>query len=421
LLVVLPDDRDREPEPPFLDVLLFRDAGGEDVRVAMIRNVRDFPTRPTRHTPGAPRGRHNRRVSRNLVICLDGTSNEPETGMTNVARMYDVAEISEAQLVYYDPGVGTMGARGAVTPWGRRLTRLVGLVSGFGIKDDLEEAYGWLMEHYRRDDRIYVFGFSRGAYTARALTGMLRTVGLLRPGAGNLVPYAVKLYAQSGKDAPTREDERVFWRKRDQFVAQFGNPDFPNPFDPRRKQVHFLGVWDTVKSVGWLNWKARIEQARWPFTNRVTNVLTARHAMAIDEHRRPFPITRFDPRAVADSEGRYRETWFAGVHSDVGGQYPDDHDLSDLAFGWMVDEAADAGLRIDPKAHKRLLGVRPGEPLPADRALGAIHANPGLWRLLGGWRPRRIRPGDEVHPSVLHRIEATAGTDAAYRPTLPAP
>ena len=122
-------------------------------------------------------------VARNLVVCLDGTSNEPESGTTNVARTYAVAVKSESQLVYYDPGVGTMGARGAVTSTGKKATRVAGLVVGFGVKDNIEEAYTWLSANYQRGDRIFVFGFSRGAYTARALTGMLRTVGLLRPGA----------------------------------------------------------------------------------------------------------------------------------------------------------------------------------------------------------------------------------------------
>ena len=148
-------------------------------------------------------------MARNLVVCLDGTSNEPESGTTNVARTYAVAAKSESQLVYYDPGVGTMGARGAVTRH-RARTRpgSPAWCVGFGVKDNIEEAYTWLSTHYQRGDRIFVFGFSRGAYTARALTGMLRTVGLLRPGADNLTPYALKLYAQHGPDERRRRSRR---------------------------------------------------------------------------------------------------------------------------------------------------------------------------------------------------------------------
>jgi uncharacterized protein (DUF2235 family) len=173
--------------------------------------------------------------------------------------LFDVAAKHDGQLVYYDPGVGTMGSRAAVTQLGRAATRAGGMIAGYGIKDNIEEAYTWLAQHYRRGDRIFVFGFSRGAYTARALTGMLRTVGLLHADADNLVPYALKLYVKSGPandpsttpGAQAKKAEREFWRLREDFRKTFGNPDFPNPFQ-HTKQIRFLGVWDTVKSVGWL-------------------------------------------------------------------------------------------------------------------------------------------------------------------------
>ena len=351
---------------------------------------------------------------RNLVVCLDGTSNEPESGTTNVARTFQVALKDEGQLAYYDPGVGTMGSRGAVTSVGLKLSRAAGLVGGFGIKDNIEEAYTWLAQRYRAGDRLFIFGFSRGAYTARALTGMLRTVGLLRAGADNLAPYAVKLYAQGGKKDPREAEEKAYWKVRRDFNDQFGNPDFPNPFDRSTSQVKFLGVWDTVKTVGWLNWKAQFEQARWPFTRQLSNVAIARHALAIDERRRPYQEYRFAPDSPAVAQGRHREMWFAGVHSDVGGQFPDDHRLSDIAFAWMVGEAAEAGLRVDPKAYRRLLTVDLDEPLPEDHALGALHPAGAMWRLVGS-RQRPIQPGDEVHPSVRVRM----ARDTSYRPSLP--
>jgi uncharacterized protein (DUF2235 family) len=364
-------------------------------------------------------------MRRNLVVCLDGTSNEPEHGATNVARIYDLAEKSDAQLVYYDPGVGTMGARGAVTQLGQALTRIAGLVAGLGIKDNIEEAYTWLSRNYQPGDQIYVFGFSRGAYTARALTGMLRTVGLLRPGTENLVPYAVKLYAQSGKsparpgvepDAKTKAAEDEFWRVRREFRKKFGNPEFPDPFDTGLHQVRFLGVWDTVKSVGWLNLKARIEMARWPFTRKITNVQTARHAMAIDERRRPYEEYRFDESPVTAADGRYQEMWFAGVHSDVGGQFPDDHGLSDIALSWMAKEADANGFLVDKQRYKNLLKSAFEDELTDDRALGRIHDSGKAWWLAGGWRKRPVLPDDALHPSVQHRIEQTG-----YRPDLKRP
>jgi uncharacterized protein (DUF2235 family) len=362
--------------------------------------------------------------ARNLVVCLDGTTNEPETGFTNVARMFDVAEKSARQLTYYDPGVGTIGAQAAITPWGKALTRAAGMVAGYGIRDNIEEAYTWLAHQYRVGDRIFVFGFSRGAYTARALTGMLRTVGLLHPDADNMVPYAVKLYAKSGKmpdpgkkpDAKAKQAEKAFWKLRRDFRERFGNSDFPNAFDTQHKQVQFLGVWDTVKFVGWLNLKARIEVARWPFTANLDNVATARHALAIDERRRPFAEYRFRADAVKKSAGRFQELWFAGVHGDVGGQNRDDDKLPDIAFSWMVKQAVAEGFAVDAKRYRRLVGVDICEELPAERALGLIRPNSRWWLLAGGRPRRRIRPHDVLHPSVLYRVGATNEADKPYRP-----
>ena len=351
------------------------------------------------------------------MICLDGTSNEPESGTTNVARTYAIAAKHAGQLVYYDPGVGTMGARGAVTRIGQTSTRVAGLVVGFGVKDNIQEAYDWLSAHYQRDDRIFVFGFSRGAYTARALTGMLRTVGLLRPGADNLTPYAIKLYTKRGPDDATPEQRTAYFRPRGLFNDRFGNPDFPNPFNPHVHQVKFLGVWDTVKTIGALNLKARFEQAQWPSTRKILNVEVARHAMALDEKRRPYPVYRFDEEAVGGSEGRYVEQWFAGVHSDVGGQY-DDHRLSDIA--WSVDDRRGGGggpgdRRQGPQAPRRVPGGRAGARGPRCSATCTPTAARGASS--GGWKPRSVRAGDLVHPSVRAKIAATEGTAHPYRPT----
>ena len=113
--------------------------------------------------------------------------------------------------------------------------------------------------------------------------------------------------------------------------------------------------------------------------------------------------------------------WFAGVHSDVGGQF-DEHKLSDIALKWIVDEAAAAGLLIDANRYARQIGVNVGRPLPGDNALGQIHKNGLGWAVAGaGWHRRQIVPGDEIHPSVRDRIDATAGARKPYRPRLPRP
>jgi uncharacterized protein (DUF2235 family) len=354
-------------------------------------------------------------MSRNLVVCLDGTSNEPEVDVTNVARLFDMAVKDDDQLVYYDPGVGTMGARSATTPVGRSLTRVAGLVVGFGVRDNIAEAYSWLMANYRAGDRIYLFGFSRGAYTALALAGMLRTVGLLSPGAENLVPYALKLYARNTSRSASEAEDEKYWETRGEFGRKFGNPDFVR----FARNITFLGLWDTVKSVGWLNARARFEQAHWPFTRNVKNVAAGRLAISIDENRRPFASYRFDPRQVAERPDDLKEVWFAGVHTDVGGQYPD-HRLSDIALGWIADEAMAAGLRVDAKRYAELVGVPPGQTLPASCAVeGTIHRHRWFWFVAGmGWKPRTLTSADVLHPSVRQRIDATAGSSKPYRPRI---
>jgi uncharacterized protein (DUF2235 family) len=172
-------------------------------------------------------------MGRNLVICPDGTRNEPETGATNVARLYGIAQKSDEQLVYYDPGVGTMGDLAAATRLGAVVDPRPGLVVGHGVKESIEEAYRFLMYTYQPGDRVFVFGFSRGAYTARAPVGMLRTVGLLHSDADNLVPYAMKLYTRQGRQEPEREGGEGLLAAAVGVHRSVRRPDFPDAFSPQ--------------------------------------------------------------------------------------------------------------------------------------------------------------------------------------------
>ncbi|MFL6132302.1 MAG: T6SS phospholipase effector Tle1-like catalytic domain-containing protein, partial [Nocardioidaceae bacterium] len=189
-------------------------------------------------------------MGRNLVVCLDGTANEPETGSTNVARIYDLCVKDDEQLVYYDPGVGTMGARSATTRAGHAATRAAGLVVGYGIRENIAEAYTWLMNHYRTGDNVMVFGFSRGAYTARLLAAVLHSLGLLPRGNQNLIPYVLRLFGgmPRGTSGPAVD---AYFTLCDEFRRTFARV-VPEQPDDRRFVVHFLGLWDTVSSVGWL-------------------------------------------------------------------------------------------------------------------------------------------------------------------------
>src|SRR5262245_1694502 len=138
-------------------------------------------------------------MAKNIVLCLDGTGNQVSAkGKTNVLLMYGMLDLRDPkkQVAFYDPGVGTFSSSGAWSPPARLVSRLMGLAFGSGMKTNLAEAYTYLMQHYEPGDRIYVFGFSRGAYTARALCGLIRAVGLFKPGAENLVSYAIKSYVK---------------------------------------------------------------------------------------------------------------------------------------------------------------------------------------------------------------------------------
>ena len=121
-------------------------------------------------------------MQRNIVICCDGTGNEYGERNTNVLKLYSVLKRDKSQLAFYDPGVGTMSAPAAMTNVAKAASKAVGLAFGRGITKNVEEPYRFLMDHYQRGDKVYLFGFSRGAYTARAVAALLYKCGLLEPG-----------------------------------------------------------------------------------------------------------------------------------------------------------------------------------------------------------------------------------------------
>ena len=133
---------------------------------------------------------------RNIVLCLDGTSNKYAAVNTNVVKLYAMLDRARNdQLSYYQPGIGTMPPPGIFGRLKRWFVTRLDLAIAWLLSDHVTDAYRFLMRYYQQGDRIFIFGFSRGAYTARALIGLLNRPGLLRPGSENLVPYAVRQYA----------------------------------------------------------------------------------------------------------------------------------------------------------------------------------------------------------------------------------
>lgn len=278
------------------------------------------------------------------------------------------------------------------------------MLFGAGLRHNLGEAYPYLMATYEPGDRIFLFGFSRGAYTVRALAGMLELCGIFRPGSENLVPYAVSEYAKQGEK---REED---WRLLRKYARMHGRPlalDGTELRDKDHAPVHFMGIWDTVKAAGHL-WR----QLRWPYTRELPHVGVVRHAVSLDEKRRPYMeylVEDPDPAHCIPPSQDLQEVWFAGVHSDVGGVSEREPRLSDLPMKWMAEEAVQAGLLVRRRPYAAVQRVTEAE------ATGRIHQMNRLWALLGT-RRRRPPEGAKIHASVRRRIEL----DQGYAARLPA-
>ncbi len=363
-------------------------------------------------------------MPKQIVLCLDGTNNRVRSkDNTNVLRTYQLLDHSDVtrQVAFYQPGVGTFSASGAWTPVSRWFTKTMGLAFGVGLRQNAGNAYAYLMEVYEPGDEIFVFGFSRGAYTARAVTGMLAAFGLFRRGAEDLVPYALAAMtggnpetaprtgraasadAEAPQVAPRATDDKYWslvYEFADTFARRGANDAIP-------VTVSFLGIWDTVEAAGTLR-----RPLTWPFTRHLPHVKVVRHAMSIDEKRRPYAsyaVYPLDPGpGVTDQD--LAEVWFAGVHSDVGGMFPTGGRLSDIPLKWMAQEAVVAGLRVDPGTYETYQAQ-----VTREDATAPVHTMGRVWALAGVKR-RKIPAGALLHASVRERIRL----DAAYDRRLPA-
>lgn len=360
-------------------------------------------------------------MSRNFVICCDGTNNQFGPQNTSVVRLIQVLDRDpNKQRLYYDPGVGTLPEPSVFTALGKKISEWFGLAFGGGLTWKVEEAYSYLMEYWEPGDQVFLFGFSRGAYTARVLAGLLHGLGLLPRGNQNLVPYVMRLFtavrgAKPGKGGKKSE----YWELCDQFRWTFSRPIFPDD-DNRRFRVHFLGVWDTVSSVGYI-W----DPAKFAFTAHNPSIDVIRHAVSIDERRWFFRQNLMYPSGAQDLQ----ERWFPGVHSDVGGGYSEkDGGLWRVPFEWILSGAQSAGLLVDPQRLQTVLNrTAPSERPWTDQQHESLTTTwwpaeffPKLeWQAdsarrvpkLGLGRHRPIKEGAMIHNSTLLRIR-----DVSYSP-----
>jgi T6SS, Phospholipase effector Tle1-like, catalytic domain len=286
-------------------------------------------------------------MTKNIVVCCDGTWNTPEhmdhglPSPTNVVKLYNALIQDKQQEVYYHPGVGT----------GRNWwDKIAGGGTGEGLDQNIKSAYRWLGTHYAAGDRIFLFGFSRGAYTVRSLGGLIAKCDLLDLSA-QMTPAEV-------------------WKRTDEIFAayrkgvEFANPNGyafhkPPPGQAAKETtpIHFIGVWDTVGALGIPNDLALLglfdSPANYRFHDTALShmVANARHAVALDERRASFAPTLWS--TVNAGKTDLKQYWFPGVHCDVGGGYAETG-LSDRALLWMMTEAEDCGLRFRATAKKQL-------------------------------------------------------------------
>jgi uncharacterized protein (DUF2235 family) len=328
-----------------------------------------------------------------IVLCFDGTWNKPadenlpaaQQVETNVRRFY--ASVKEAgpdgvkQLKWYDQGVGTA--------W---YDRFIGGTFGIGLETNIIEGYKFLAENYQDGDQVYVLGFSRGAYTARSLVGMVRNCGLIEPKHLALrVGIAYGIYR-------TRDDGS------DSLAAKFFRSSFS-----REIRINFVGVWDTVGALGIpLDIVRGFNMKFYEFHDTELSgiVENAYHAVAIDEHRQDYDVCLWSPKSKPGQIMEQR--WFIGAHCDVGGGYADRR-LSDLPLRWIQDKATALGLGLNPVAvaPENYRGPYTDSYL---EFLKGVYAkkNPRHYRSIGA-----TRFGNEVvDPSVEQRRKA----DRSYEP-----
>lgn len=321
-----------------------------------------------------------------IVICSDGTWQTPnQKNTTHVVEMARSVLPTDpdgtVQVVFYDWGVGTEGG----------IRRWAGGISGVGIRRNIRDCYRFLMHNYEDGDEIYLFGFSRGAYTVRSLAGLIRNCGVLQKTEAARLGEAYDMYCRDDA-GPDSEEARCF-----------------RSAHSREAMIEFIGVWDTVGALGIpVRGLSRLTGSLRQFhdVELSSYVKHGCHALAIDERRSPFrpSLWQFKPKPGQIVE----QVWFSGDHSNVGGA--SDPTLGEPAFAWMKERASYAGLALD---------TVPPMPLPSQRVGWLRRLWSGIWSgvsTVAVWikrplsEPRKIG-GDGtqwVHPSARDRYVGDA-------------
>ena len=271
-------------------------------------------------------------MTKRIVVCADGTWNRPEKDLakdfpTNVLRMARAIDPRGSdgitQQVFYDWGIGSY------------YEQVLGGATGKGLNKNIMDDYRYIVQNYQPGDEIFLFGFSRGAYTARSLSGLIYNCGILKRPDARLIEQAFEHYKKPGYSYAPDGEKSIAFR---------------DAHSHKSRNIKFVGVWDTVGALGIpISFLGLLDKKDEFYDTKIgPNVDIARHAMAIDEVRSDFEPTIWDPREKLD----LKQVWFAGVHSNIGGSYAPDKQtgglLSDIPLQWMMQQAAEAGLVLEP-------------------------------------------------------------------------
>lgn len=338
-------------------------------------------------------------MSKNIVVFSDATGQEGGKGHnTNVYKLFNMLEHrTSRQVAFYDRGLGT-GWR-----------KISGNVSGSGISHNIRECYRFIFDHFEADDRIFLFGFSRGAATVRSLSSFIHYFGILPKSRPELIKKAYKIYKKHKHEAADSAHRHHTMPKADDFVRRHHT---------LWTRIKFIGCFDTVAALG-LPFKTasaildNIPGFRHEFHDFFLSesIENAYHALAIDDERKTFHPILWD--ATVDEEYQnLRQVWFSGTHTDVGGGY-EEQKLSDIPLVWMTQMAVDHGLRIYDKYDVSI----------KESADGAIHDSRGttltkmiFLKQIRSWDGRPDKP--VVHQSVLDGLDGHKKHRKEYKPWI---
>ncbi|KAI0052931.1 hypothetical protein FA95DRAFT_1552809 [Auriscalpium vulgare] len=280
---------------------------------------------------------------RNLVVCIDGTANQFSEKNTNVVELYSRLDKDAEQLTYYDSGIGTYVRDSKWSPsyWKQVASSTIDMAIAWNFKKIVLSAYQWLSENYHEGDKIFLFGFSRGAYQARVIAGMIEKVGLLHKGNNNQIPFAYELYVSTTSNQK-RADRKASVQSKTKAGKNTKMTEKQEALCARFKQtlsrpsvrVHFVGTWDTVSSIGFARGPSLPETSAY-----------------VCKFGPEYANGGAGPPIGDDAKGDVKEVWFVGSHSDIGGGNVANLELDQFgaALRWMSYEAITHGLRLSPQ------------------------------------------------------------------------